>query len=108
MLGSPQPDALAPMDCCHLYKHVVKVISLSQGYTDAQIILALGTRAGTIMQGLDKLHSNTRLPFADSWTLKLFLPNLITYSRLSADTMAVGDTEKCCNVQQCTCLDTDF
>ncbi len=35
------------------------VISLSQGYTDAQIILALGTRIGTSMQGLDKLHSNT-------------------------------------------------
>jgi len=26
---------------------------------DAQIILALGTQAGTNMQGLDKLHSNT-------------------------------------------------
>ena len=40
-------------------KHVVKVISVSQGYTVAQIILANGTRAGTSMQGLDKLHSNT-------------------------------------------------
>lgn len=43
----------------YMCKHVVKVISLSQGYTDAQIIQALGTRAGTSMQGLHKLHSNT-------------------------------------------------
>ena len=39
-------------------KHVVKVVRLSQGYTAAQISIALGTRAGTSMQGLDKLHSN--------------------------------------------------
>ena len=43
----------------YMCKHVVKVISLSQGFPDAQIIQALGTRAGTSMQGLDKLHSNT-------------------------------------------------
>ena len=43
----------------YMCKHVVKVISLSlsQGYTDAQIIQALGTRAGTSMQGLHKLHT---------------------------------------------------
>ena len=38
---------------------MVKVSSLSQGYTDAQIIQALGTRADTSMQGLHKLRSNT-------------------------------------------------
>ena len=43
----------------YMCKHVVKGISLSQGYTGAQIIQALGTRAGTSMQGLHKLHSNT-------------------------------------------------
>ena len=43
----------------YMCEYVVKVISLSQGYTDAQIIQALGTRAGTSMQGLHKLHSNT-------------------------------------------------
>ena len=59
MLARLQVDATALRVGCIMCKHVVKVISLSQGYTDAQIIQALGTRAGTSMQGLDKLHSNT-------------------------------------------------
>ena len=47
-------------ECNRLYcmcKHVVKVISLCQGYTDdAQINQVLATRAGTSM--IDKLHRN--------------------------------------------------
>ena len=35
-------------------KNVVKVITLS--YTNAQVVLALGTHACTSMQGLNKLH----------------------------------------------------
>jgi len=58
--GKPTARCTCPQGLLHcMCKHVVKVISLSQGYTDAQIILALDTRAGTSMQGLDKLHSNT-------------------------------------------------
>ena len=58
MLARLQVDATALRVGCIMCKHVVKVISLSQG-ADAQIIQALGTQAGTSMQGLDKLHSNT-------------------------------------------------
>ena len=58
MLARLQLDATALRVGCIMCKHVVKVISLGQR-ADAQIIQALGTRAGTSMQGLDKLHSNT-------------------------------------------------
>jgi len=36
------------------------------------------------------------------------LDHVIPSDELTHDTMAVGDAGKCCNVQQCTCLDADF
>jgi len=36
------------------------------------------------------------------------LDHVILSDELTHDTMAVGDAAKCCNVQQCTCLDADF
>ena len=38
---------------------MMKVVSLSSGYSGAQIIQALGTRAGSSLQGFDKLQCNT-------------------------------------------------
>lgn len=56
--GQPTARCTCPQGVLHyMCKHVVKVITVSQGYTEAQIIQALGTRAGTSLQGLDKLHS---------------------------------------------------
>ena len=40
-------------------KHLVKVIALSQGALSAQIILALGTRAGPSQQGLCNLYNSS-------------------------------------------------
>ena len=58
--GQPTARCTCPQGALHyMCKHVVKVIMVSQGYTGAQIIQALGTRAGTSLQGLGKLHSNT-------------------------------------------------
>lgn len=57
--GKPTSRCTCPQGLLYcMCKHVVKVISLGQIHTDAQIVLALGTRAGTSMRGLDKLHSN--------------------------------------------------
>jgi len=36
------------------------------------------------------------------------LDHVIPSDELTHDTMAVGGATKCCNVQQCTCLDADF
>ncbi|KAL0019727.1 hypothetical protein WJX77_006121 [Trebouxia sp. C0004] len=56
----PTARCTCPQGLLHyMCKHMVEVITLNQGHTGAQIIQALGTRAGTSMQGLDKLHSNT-------------------------------------------------
>ena len=41
----------------YICKHMVKVISVSQGFSGAQIIQALGTRAGSTQEGLDNLYS---------------------------------------------------
>jgi hypothetical protein len=58
--GKPTARCTCPQGLLHcMCKYVVKVISLNLSYTDVQVILALGTRAGTSMQGLNKLHSNT-------------------------------------------------
>ena len=43
----------------YMCKHVVKVIALSQRVSGAEIILALGTRAGTSQQGLSNLYNST-------------------------------------------------
>lgn len=54
----------ASCTCAHaqlhyLRKHMMKVVSLSSGHSGAQIIQALGTRAGSSLQGFDKLQCNT-------------------------------------------------
>ena len=36
------------------------------------------------------------------------LDHVIPSGELTHDTMAVGSATKCCNVQQCTCLDADY
>ncbi len=36
------------------------------------------------------------------------LDHILPSDELTHDTRAVGDAGKCCNVQQCTCLDVDF
>ena len=56
--------AAASCTCAHaqlhyLCKHMMKVVSLSSGYSGAQIIQALGMRAGSSLQGFDKLQCNT-------------------------------------------------
>ena len=43
----------------YLCKHMMKVVSLSTGHSGAEIIQALGTRAGSSLQGLGKLQSST-------------------------------------------------
>ena len=43
----------------YLCKDMVKVVSLTSGCFGAQIIQALGTRAGSSLQGFDKLQCNT-------------------------------------------------
>ena len=56
--------ATASCTCAHaqlhyLCKHMMKVVGLSSGYSGAQIIQALGMRAGSSLQGFDKLQCNT-------------------------------------------------
>ncbi|DBA98273.1 TPA: hypothetical protein ACH3X1_001194 [Trebouxia sp. C0004] len=40
----------------YICKHMMKVVSLTTQYSGAQIIQALGTRAGSTLQGFDKLQ----------------------------------------------------
>lgn len=50
---------------------MITVISISQGFSGAQIIQALGTRAGSSQQGLAHLYSNAAsepLPQTDALT----------------------------------------
>ena len=57
--GSAAYSCTCPQGQLHyMCKHVVKVVSMSTGYSGAQIIQALGTRAGSSLQGLDKLHNS--------------------------------------------------
>jgi len=51
--------------------------------------------------------------YTPRWQLKskaipFKLDHVIPSDELTHDTMAVGGATKCCNVQQCTCLDADF
>ena len=56
--------AIASCTCAHaqlhyLCRHMMKVVGLSSGDSGAHIIQALGTRAGSSLQGFDKLQCNT-------------------------------------------------
>ena len=55
--GTDTAKCTCPQGRLHyVCKHVVKVIALSQGVSSAEIILAVGTRAGTSQQGLFDLY----------------------------------------------------
>ena len=57
--GTATASCTCPQGQLHyLCKHMMKVISVSTEYSGAQIIQALGTRAGSSLQGFDKLQCN--------------------------------------------------
>ncbi len=70
--GSANASCTCPEGQLHyICKHMVKVISVSQGFSGAQIIQALGTRAGSTQEGLAHLYSKTAsesLPQTDALT----------------------------------------
>jgi len=58
--GTSKASCTCPNGQLHyLCKHMMKVVSLSTGHSGAEIIQALGTRAGSSLQGLGKLQSST-------------------------------------------------
>ena len=58
--GTSKASCTRPNGQLHyLCKHMMKVVSLSTGHSGAEIIQALGTRAGSSLQGLGKLQSST-------------------------------------------------
>ena len=68
-VGTATLNCSCPQGQLHyICKHMVKVISVSEGYSGAQIIQALGTRAGTSQAGLSKLHCNASRTQAETST----------------------------------------
>ena len=84
------PYCTCPQGQLHyMCKHVVKVIGVSQGYSGAQIIQALGTRAGTSQAGLSNLHCNLSSQAAASTDALTDLESTFALSKLQPESEVV-------------------
>lgn len=60
--GTAKASSTCPQGQLHyICKHVVKILTTSQGYSAGEIILALGTWAGNSLDAVSNLHCSTPL-----------------------------------------------